>query len=75
MLGHELTFAYCRAPARDLPCGKVFDCWFETFDVRTFIGEHFTDQQIAQVLTPRVDKVSSLLGLIQQAQARTEGGE
>jgi len=70
MLGHDLTFAYCRAPGRDLPCRKILDCWWETFDVRAFLAEHFSDEQIAEILAPRQDKVLSLIDLIRQAQDR-----
>ena len=73
MLGHELTFDYCRAPARDLPCRKILDCWWEAFDVQAFLDEHFTAEQQGEALAPRTDKVASLLDLIQQAQARTKG--
>lgn len=70
MLGHELTFAYCRAPGRQLPCSKIFDCWWEAFDVQAFIREHYTEQQIAEIMAPRPEKVSSLLDLIRQARER-----
>ncbi|HET6428117.1 MAG TPA: hypothetical protein VFJ30_06900 [Phycisphaerae bacterium] len=71
MLGHDLTFAYCRAPAKQLPCRKILDCWFETFDVRAFLGEHFTDEQIRQALAPPVDKMTTLIDLIQRAREST----
>ena len=67
MLGHELSFAYCRAPGKDLPCRKILDCWFETFDVRAFVREHFTDEQIRQALAPPADKMNTLVDLIQRA--------
>jgi len=72
MLGHEVPFSYCRAPGRDLPCGKVLDCWFEAFDVRAFIDGHYTAAEIEQILAPRPDKTVTLLELIERAR-RTEG--
>ena len=68
-----MTFAYCRLPGRDMPCRKILDCWFETFDVRAFIDEHFTEQEIARILAPRADKVCSLVDLIHQARTRSQG--
>jgi len=68
MLGHELTFGYCRRPGRDLPCSKIFDCWHETFAVEEFIHDHYTEEQIQQILAPPKPKMISLLELIQQAQ-------
>jgi hypothetical protein len=73
MLGHGVAFAYCRSPGADLPCRKVFDCWWETFDVQAFIRRHFSDEQISRILQPRPDKMSTLVELIQKArQSRGE---
>ena len=69
MLGHDLTFGYCRAPGRELPCGKVFDCWWETFDVELFVRAHFTEEQVGRILAPREDKLVSLVELIERAKA------
>ena len=33
LLGHEIHFGYCRAPGSELPCRKIFDCWFRIFDI------------------------------------------
>lgn len=70
MLGHELTFAYCRSPGSDLPCRKILDCWFRAFDIQAFLREHFSQEDIDRVQSPRPDKILSLMELIQQAQAR-----
>ena len=67
MLGHEVTFSYCRAPGAALPCRKILDCWWQTFDVDTFLHSHFTDEQIQQALAPPKDKAVSIVELIQQA--------
>jgi hypothetical protein len=73
MLGHDVQFSYCRAPGRRLPCRRVFDCWFETFDVEAFIRGHFAEADIQQILAPPTDKVSTLLDLIEKAR-RSGGG-
>lgn len=67
MLGHEVPFSYCRAPGRDLPCGKVFDCWYETFDVEAFLRGLFSQDDMARILAPRQDKMASLIELIERA--------
>ena len=67
MLGHPVPFSYCRAPARDLPCPRVFDCWWEVFDVETFLRGHFSNDQIARILSPRKDKTLTILELIEKA--------
>jgi hypothetical protein len=74
MLGHDVPFSYCRAPGRDLPCRKVFDCWWETFDVEGFIRSHFSEDQVAEVLAPPPDKAATLVELIERARQAKDGG-
>ena len=67
MLGHDVAFRYCRAPAAPLPCRRVLDCWWETFDVESFIRAHFTAEQMAAILAPPKPKMTTLVELIQKA--------
>jgi len=67
MLGHDVPFSYCREPGRDLPCRKVFDCWWETFDVEGFVREHFSEAEIGRILAPPADKMATLAELIERA--------
>ncbi len=69
-LGHPVPFSYCRKPGRDLPCRRIFDCWWETFDVEGFVRAHWTEEEIARILAPPKDKVSTLVELIEQARRR-----
>jgi len=73
MLGHDVPFAYCRAPGSELPCRKVFDCWWETFDVTGFIRTHYSPDQIARMLAPRPDKLATIAELIERA--RRDAGQ
>ena len=75
MLGHHLTFAYCRQTASGQPCRKIFDCWFEKLDIGQFIKENFTEEQIKTLLAPPKDKMVSLVELIQQAQKNAKEQE
>ena len=72
MLGHPIEFSYCRSPGSPLPCRKVFDCWWETFDVESFVRAHYSEKEIEKVLAPRKDKMSSIVELIQQARRAAE---
>jgi hypothetical protein len=72
MLGHDIRFAYCRRPGRELPCGKIFDCWWELFDVDGFMRSHYSEEQIERIAAPRQDKAATLVDLIRRAQARTQ---
>jgi hypothetical protein len=72
MLGHPVPFSYCRAPGRDLPCPRVFDCWWETFEVVAFIRSHFSEAQIAEITQPKPDKAATLVELIERAKRAKE---
>jgi hypothetical protein len=72
MLGHYLSFEYCRSLQNGLPCHRVLDCWFEQFPVQAFISEHYTEEQCAAFLAPPKNKVTSLLELIEKAKERTK---
>ncbi len=67
MLGHHVPFSFCRAQADGRPCRKILDCWFEKFDIRSFLSEHFTQEQIDAFLTPPKPKMATLLELIEKA--------
>ena len=67
MLGHHLPFSYCRGTAGNQPCGRVFDCWGETFEVEQFLRPHLTGQQLKRITAPRSDKAATLVELIAQA--------
>ena len=72
MLGHEVPFAYCRQGASGRPCRKIFDCWFETFEIEQFMRDHFTEEQISALLAPPKPKMLSLVELIRRAQETTK---
>lgn len=72
MLGHPLTFAYCRKGASNQPCRKILDCWHQVWDIEAFLKGHYTEAEIKAILSPPKPKVASLIELIQQAQENTE---
>lgn len=67
MLGHDIAFSYCRAPGADIPCRKIFDCWWDTFDVMAFIRSHYGEEGIRRILVPPKEKVLTLADLIKKA--------
>ena len=72
ILGHFVNFGYCREPGRKLPCGRILECWCDTFDIGKFAHRHFSDQTIQMVLVPRHEKVPSLVELFQRGRNQTE---
>jgi hypothetical protein len=75
LLGHEVAFSYCRTPGSDTPCRKIYDCWWETFDVAAFMKEHYDEATISRVTAPPPPKTATLMDLIEQARRRVDGGK
>ena len=73
MLGHFLEFSYCRKPGSDRPCRKIFDCWWETFDIEAFMKTHYGEEEIARIVAPPKQKAVNLAELIEKA--RREKGD
>jgi hypothetical protein len=78
-LGHEVPFGYCRQETTGKPCRLVLDCWWERFDVRSFLQAHLSAEAMAQVeqagAAPPPSKVLSLVDMIQQARDRLRPGQ
>jgi hypothetical protein len=70
VLGHHLHFAYCRSINDGYPCYRILDCWFEKFDIRKFVRENFTDEEIESFLKAPKPKMQTLVTLIEQARKR-----
>lgn len=72
-LGGEVAFGYCKACGDEkVPCFKVLDCWWERFDVVAHMKACLSPDAFDALAThhPPPDKMTSLLDLIRQAQAR-----
>ncbi|NLX13196.1 MAG: hypothetical protein GXY44_06010 [Phycisphaerales bacterium] len=72
MLGHHVPFSYCRAQADGRPCRRILDCWFEKFDVRSYLATHFSAAEIEAFLAAPKPKMASLIELIEQARNNGE---
>jgi hypothetical protein len=67
-LGHQITFSYCRAENRGLPCFKTLDCWFEHFLVEEYLRKELNAEEWEKVFNrPPKPKMLSLVELIEQA--------
>jgi hypothetical protein len=73
-LGGSISFQYCRTCGDDdLPCWKIADCWWESFDVMAWLKANLSESQLATLLEHKEQpqpKVSSLIELIEQARNR-----
>ena len=72
-LGGDVAFGYCKVCGEDeTPCFKVFDCWWEHFDVVAYIKACLSPEAFETLLAQHTppDKVTSLVDLIRQTQER-----
>jgi len=67
LLGHEITFAYCRSTDSGVPCRRILDCWWEQFDVEEFLRLHHGEEELRRILSPSPDKLTSIIDLIEKA--------
>jgi hypothetical protein len=72
MLGHDVPFSYCRQPGQEIPCRKIYDCWWETIYIQAFIAENYGEEIQNAITAPPKPKMLSLLDIIEQANKRTQ---
>jgi len=66
-LGHFVPFRYCLHPAEETPCFKILDCWWQTFDVISFLQRNLSQEsfsQIAQRSTTPGSRVEGILRIL-----------
>lgn len=73
-LGGPVSFKYCRSCEPDRrSCWKVFDCWWESFDVVSHMKHCLSAEQYDRLMESRPKpKIESLLALIAQAKENRE---
>lgn len=76
-LGGPIRFSFCRMAGDEKePCYKVFDCWFEHFDVVGYFRQCLSKEAFQDLACHRPpNKVTSLVGLIHQARQRLQDKE
>ena len=72
-LGGPVTFGYCRIAARhQAPCFKIFDCWWERFDVVGYFRQRLSKEAFDRLRNAQPqDKTTTLVELIRRARQRT----
>jgi hypothetical protein len=75
MLGHFLTFDYCRSVNKGLPCSKVLDCWFQIFPVQEFIDKHYSAEEQKKIFESPKSKILTLTEILEQAQQRLKNNK
>jgi hypothetical protein len=71
-LGSEINFEYCRIhAAQGQPCSSIIQCWWERFDVISFLNDNLTRDQLQALEQPQIKpKITKLMELIQEAKRR-----
>lgn len=72
MLGHDLTFKYCRTMDMDLPCGRILDCWFERLPIQKYIGDHFSREEQEKTFQPVKPKMTMLADIVKKVGSNSE---
>lgn len=72
-LGSPVPFKYCLDTGDATgPCFKIMDCWWEDFDIRSFLEKNLSPEALDRLLKAKPPpKVASLVELIEQAKKRT----
>jgi hypothetical protein len=69
-LGGPIEFSYCRTcEDQNRPCFKIFDCWWEFFDVVAYMREHLPKEQFDNLANKNIKpKVVSIVEMIREIQ-------
>ena len=73
-LGSPVSFKYCRVLMdQEQPCNKVFDCWWEIFDVEGYLRGLLSVEAFDELVKCRPKpKILSIVEMIQEAKKRQE---
>jgi len=47
-----------------LPCHNILNCWFERFDIETFIAENYCKEELRDIFKPPKMKIATMLEVI-----------
>ncbi len=70
-LGHPIRFRYCLHADFERPCFKIFDCWWESFDIEAYLRDHLPAEVFAALREagPR-PRIAALIEAAEAAQRR-----
>lgn len=74
-LGSPIEFGYCLSAGDDKQaCWKIFDCWWEIFDVAAYLRNSLPAQEFEQLqakaAAPPKNKLTGILEIAEQARKR-----
>jgi len=64
-LGHEVTFKYCRTLEGQTICPSIHNCWWERFDIDSWLKENISKKQYNELTnkkpTPKLNKIMEII--------------
>ena len=68
-LGGPVSFEYCMECGNGKqPCWKIVDCWWEAFDIVTYLKKNLSEEEFNRLIHTRPKpKITSLIEMIEQA--------
>ena len=66
-LGDEVNFKYCRIMNDRLPCSWIAGCWKTHIDIKTFLADHYSKEELDRIFAPPKPKIESLVELMEKA--------
>lgn len=72
-LGSMIAFRYCLISGEDsMPCHKIFDCWWEIFDVDAYLKARLPEPVYNDLVSAKPkEKVASIVEIAEAAKKRT----
>ncbi len=63
ILGGPVHFGYCKTGGeQQLPCRKIIDCWWETFDIEKYLKDTMKEEDLAKLIDPKPpNKIANIL--------------
>jgi hypothetical protein len=76
-LGGTVPFGYCLEPGEPTPCFKILDCWWEIFDVTTYLRSRLPKDVFEKLLEERdpPNRLNSILELVERFKNTKPGQE
>ena len=67
-LGGTVPFRYCLAPGEPAACSKILDCWWETFDVVSYLEKHLSEEEFQRVVEERQppNRMTTIFALVEK---------
>jgi hypothetical protein len=65
------------APAEPIPCFKILDCWWEVFDVVSYLKGKVAEEDFLRLLEDRTppNRMNSIVELVERFRERESGEE